>query len=52
MANTNKQSPSKAPEESQQLHEFTALNFNSLTEKYTTKTLQQQHGKKHTHEKY
>lgn len=37
MANKNKQSPSKGPEQGQQLHEFTALNLNSLAEKYTKK---------------
>ena len=37
MANKNKQSPSKGQEQGQQLHEFTALNLNSLAEKYTKK---------------
>lgn len=36
MANKNKQSPFNGQEESQQLHAFTALNLNSMTEKYTT----------------
>lgn len=52
MANTNKQSLSKASEESQQLHQFTALNFNSLTEQYAKKAPQKQQGKNTNQEKY
>lgn len=46
MANANTQGPSKGPDESQELHEFTALRFNGLVEK---KKKKRQREITHTH---